>query len=84
MTKIGNSIYGTTEPEMGEVLSILKKTKNPHLTKREIQSLYNRKMGTKNSTLFWALKLLRERKLISREGTGKAYTPYTFSVKKPA
>ena len=84
MTKIGNSIYGTTEPEMGEVLSILKKTKNHHLTKREIQSLYNRKMGTKNSTLFWALKLLRERKLISREGTGKAYTPYTFSVKNPA
>ena len=84
MTKIGNSIYGTTEPEMGEVLSILKKTKNHHLTKREIQSLYNRKMGTKNNTLFWALKLLRERKLISREGTGKAYTPYTFSVKKPA
>ena len=84
MIKLGNSIHGTTEPEMREVLSILKKTKNPQLTKREIESLYNRKMGTKNHTLFWALKLLRERKLISREGTGKPYTPYIFSVKKVA
>jgi repressor of nif and glnA expression len=84
MIKVGNSIYGTIELEMGEVLSILKKTKKPQLTKKEIESLYNRKMGTKNYTLFWALKILRERKLISREGTGKPYTPYIFSVKKVA
>ena len=83
MSKLGNSIFGTTELEMAEVFSILQKTKNPQLTKREIESLYNRKMGTKNIQLFYALKLLREeRKLISREGTGKAFVPYTFSVKK--
>ena len=39
MTKLGHPIFGTTESEISEVFSILKKTKNPQLTKREIESL---------------------------------------------
>ena len=84
MIKLGNSIFGATESELNEVFLILKKTKNPQLTKREIESLYNRKMGTKNHTLFYALKKLRERGRISRVGTGKPYTPYRFFIKKDA
>jgi len=84
MIKLGNSIFGATESELNEVFLILKKTKNPQLTKREIESLYNRKMGTKNHTLFYALKKLRERGRISRVGTGKPYTPYRFFIKKVA
>ena len=84
MIKLGNSIFGATESELNEVFLIFKKTKNPQLTKREIESLYNRKMGTKNHTLFYALKKLRERGRISRVGTGKPYTPYRFFIKKDA
>ena len=82
MTKLGHPIFGTTESEISEVFSILKKTKNPQLTKREIESLYNRKMGTKNITLHYALKELRERGLVSRVGSGRAYTPYKFFKKE--
>ena len=82
MTKLGHPIFGTTKTEITEVLSILKKTKNLQLTKREIESLYNRKMGTKNHTLHYALKFLRKEGLISRIGSGRAYTPYKFFTKE--